>query len=381
MPQAESTEQPQPQPFEQTATTNNTLQCNSCGATLHFAPGTHHLQCSYCGSANEIADTDNSPIVSFDYHDFIANQHSETSAHMANVVSCKNCGATTTLPPEVISDNCAFCASPLVISEAENKSIPKPHYILPFLVPQPQALESFRIWLKKLWFAPSDLSKMVNNDARQFKGVYIPHWSYDAVTISDYIGSRGEYYYVTETYTENVDGEDVQRTREVRNTAWYPASGRVGLNFTDILISASNSLPQKVANRLEPWRLDSLVHYNEQYVSGFRSELFQIDAENGLEEAKQLMLPTIRKSVLEDIGGDEQQIQDISTTYNNLGLKYLLLPAWISAYKYDNKLYHFTVNACTGEVVGERPYSAAKIALAVLAGIILIIIIIMALKN
>lgn len=365
------------------ATLDTTLQCNSCGATLHYAPGTHHLLCTYCGAANEIADTDTSPIVSFDYQDFITNKllNGET-AQQAKIVSCKNCGASTTLPPEVNSDNCAFCASPLVISEAENRQIVKPHYILPFLVPQTQALESFRGWLKGLWFAPSDLSKMDSGgDARQLKGIYIPHWSYDTDTVSDYTGSRGEYYYVTETYTENVDGEDVVRTREVRQTAWYPASGTVASSFNDIMISASNSLPQKVANRLEPWRLQSLVHYNEQYVSGFRSELFQIDAEAGLETAKSRMDPPIRQTIIRDIGGDEQSIHGYETIYNNIALKYLLLPVWISAYKYNNKLYHFTVNACTGEVVGERPYSAAKITLAVIAGIALIIFIIMMLSN
>src|SRR5581483_7107038 len=100
---------------EQTVIQNTTLQCKSCGATLHFAPGTHQLQCSYCGASNDIADTDSSPIVSFDYEDFIANGNGGEASKMASVVSCKNCGASTPLPPEVNSDNCPFCASPLVL--------------------------------------------------------------------------------------------------------------------------------------------------------------------------------------------------------------------------------------------------------------------------
>lgn len=366
---------PQPQ-AQQSATLNTSLQCSNCGATLHFAPGTQQLQCTYCGTANEIAHTDNSAIVSFDYETFIAGNLSDENMQLARVVSCKNCGASTTLPPEINSDNCSFCASPLVLSEAEGKQLVKPHYILPFLVPQKQALQDFRTWLSHLWFAPSDLSEMVSGDARQFKGVYIPHWSYDADTLSDYVGERGDYYYVTETYTETIDGKEQVRTREVRHTAWSRASGTVDCTFTDILVSASRSLPQKVANRLEPWHLNALVHYNEQYVSGFRSELYQLDAENGLEEAKHRMEPVIRKAILSDIGGDEQVINGIDTAYNNLGLKYLLLPVWISAYKYNDKVYHFTVNACTGEVVGERPYSVVKIVLAVIAGLILLFLLI-----
>src|SRR6186713_1252909 len=120
---------------EQTATLNSKLQCSSCGATLHFAPGTHHLQCTYCNTVNEIAQTDNSPIISFDYHNFITGLQADENSQPAKVVACKNCGAATTLPPEVNSDNCAFCASPLVLSDARSQQLVRPHYVLPFLVP------------------------------------------------------------------------------------------------------------------------------------------------------------------------------------------------------------------------------------------------------
>ena len=44
-----------------------------------------------------------------------------------------------------------------------------------------------------------------------------------------------------------------------------------------------------------------------------------------------------------------------------------LLPIWISAYRYMNKVYRFYVNARTGEVHGARPYSYWKITFLVLA--------------
>jgi hypothetical protein len=45
------------------------------------------------------------------------------------------------------------------------------------------------------------------------------------------------------------------------------------------------------------------------------------------------------------------------------------LPVWLSAYRYHNKVYRFFVNARTGEVQGERPWSWVKIALAILAAL------------
>lgn len=50
--------------------------------------------------------------------------------------------------------------------------------------------------------------------------------------------------------------------------------------------------------------------------------------------------------------------------------KLLLLPLWIASYVFGGKTYQVLVTANTGEVVGDRPYSKVKIALAVVAGLV-----------
>jgi hypothetical protein len=52
----------------------------------------------------------------------------------------------------------------------------------------------------------------------------------------------------------------------------------------------------------------------------------------------------------------------------------VLLPIWLSSYRYANKTFRFIVNGQTGAVQGERPWSAWKIAGAVLAAIVLLIV-------
>jgi predicted nucleic acid binding AN1-type Zn finger protein len=300
-------------------------------------------------------------------HDLKGNNNTQTE----RLAQCNNCGATTTLAANISSDKCPFCASPLVIS-SENKTIAKPHYVLPFIVQKEVAQSNFTKWLKGLYFAPSDLLIKVQDEASSpLQGMYIPHWCYDTVTYTQYTGQRGEYYYVTVSYTE--DGK--RQTREERRTRWYPASGVVGKTFKDILISASNSLPQKTATTLEPWNLTKLVAYDERFLSGFRSETYRLEPEKAFDLAKQKMDPEIRNAICNDIGGDTQSINNYKVQYNDVGIKYILLPVWISAYRYNGKLFQFTVNACTGEVVGERPWSVFKIALATLAGIAIIALI------
>jgi hypothetical protein len=144
--------------------------------------------------------------------------------------------------------------------------------------------------------------------------------------------------------------------------------------FDDVLIEGSRSLNKEKLRALEPWDLGNVVAYDDQYLSGFRTENFQVDLPTAYQEGKARMQQEIAVAIRRDIGGDRQQINSVNTTYNNPTFKYILLPVWISAYKFKNKVYQFLINARTGEVQGERPYSALKIALAVIGGIILAIV-------
>ena len=177
-----------------------------------------------------------------------------------------------------------------------------------------------------------------------------------------------------------VDGltPGVQRqTRQVRKTRWRSVSGRVGNQFDDVLVMASQSLPRKYMEELEPWDLQNLTPYQEEFLSGFVAESYQVDLEQGFARAGELMAPTIHATIRHDIGGDHQRIHSVDTRYFNITFKHLLLPTWISAYQYQQKVFRFLVNARTGEVQGERPYSAIKITLFVLMILAIVLLVLM----
>ncbi len=52
--------------------------------------------------------------------------------------------------------------------------------------------------------------------------------------------------------------------------------------------------------------------------------------------------------------------------------KHILLPMWICSYRYRDKIYRFLVNARTGEVQGQRPWSWVKITFAAIAAAVLV---------
>ncbi|WP_338794145.1 hypothetical protein [Bernardetia sp. MNP-M8] len=344
-------------------TKSRNMTCHDCGANLVYAPGTTALKCNYCGAENEIVAEVETIIEEHDFYAALQQASSKTEMQTLQTVQCDNCGARTTLKPNVVSDECAFCGTPLVTSSPETVEVFQPKSLLPFDIDQKAAGKLFKDWVSSLWFAPNDLKKRAEL-TEKLKGMYIPYWTFDSETDSRYHGMRGDYYYTTESYTDS-DGN--HQTRQVRHTRWSPVSGRIDHFFDDTLVLASHSLPRNYVDKLEPWDLEKLAGYDERYLSGFQTETYQIDLKSGFEVAKGKMQEQIRNLVSRDIGGDEQRIEDIQIDYNDITFKHILLPLWISAYRYQDKVYRFLVNARTGEVQGERPYSVIKIALAVIA--------------
>jgi len=196
-------------------------------------------------------------------------------------------------------------------------------------------------------------------------GIYVPYWTYDADTKTSYRGQRGTAYYVT---IRGADG----KPRQERRIRWTSARGRVSRFFDDILVLASKSLPKSYTDALAPWDLGALAEYKPEFLSGFRAEGYTIELEDGMVEARQIIDAQIRRDIRRDIGGDAQKIDSMSTQVEDVTFKHVLLPIWIAAYKYRAKSYRFVVNAQTGKVQGERPYSWGKIALAVVGTIVLV---------
>jgi DNA-directed RNA polymerase subunit RPC12/RpoP len=362
--------------------------CQQCGARLEFAPGTDTLVCPYCGFANKVPGAPevrthtvpgtrlSRPVVDaadappeLDYQGTLRTLAGRADQVTAMTVRCGACGAQVTAPPGQAAFPCPFCGSSIV-AVAQASTLLKPGAVLPFKVPRDRAIDAFRGWLKSRWFAPSALKSEGRLDA-SVAGVYLPAWTYDAQTTTRYVGERGDAYYTTETYY--VNGRP--QTRTVRHVRWTPASGVVDVPFDDVLVLASRTLPVDEVERLEPWDLKSCVKYADEYLAGFRAEVYALGLEEGFGVAREKMQPAIVSAVENDIGGDEQRIHDLKTRYDAVTFKLVMLPVWLSAYRYNNTVYRFLVNARTGEVTGQRPYSPLKITLFVLMCLAIVAII------
>ncbi len=356
--------------MEQEASRLQEKKCSQCAATLRYQPGTMSLVCEYCSALNEIEKAE-TQVVESDFLSTLESLEADQPVQEKLLVHCDDCGANIQKAANVTSSDCPYCGNHLVATTQTKKQI-QPSYLLPFSIDQKAAFSEFKKWINSRWFAPNSLKRLAKIEGR-LRGQYVPYWTYDSNTSSDYTGMRGDYYYVTRTRTVVRDGKAKTETYQERRTRWTPASGRVSDNFDDVLVVASPALPSKYVDELEPWDLKDLVAYSDDFLAGFGSESYQTDVKDGFQTAKKKMASVIRSHIRSDIGGDTQRIHSVNTTYDDISFKHILLPMWLSVYRYKEKIYRILINARTGEVQGERPWSWVKITLASILGLLIFV--------
>ena len=351
------------------------FRCPGCGADLQFAPEGGCLTCPYCGRQERI-EPPAGAVEERSYEQYLQ-LHADrmgTLAEGALEVACETCGAAVTFTPPLVAGECDFCGSPIVAQPRSADPVLAPEAVLPFSVTRDAAAGSVRAWIASRWFAPNALQKFAAQES--IGGVYIPFWTYDAHAATRYEGERGEHYFTTEHYTErDAQGREVQRTRQVRHTRWHPASGTVERWFDDITVPATKSLPPARLTSLEPWDLGELTAYQPAYLSGYKAQRYQVGLAEGFKLAKRAAAPLIESDVRRDIGGDEQRVSGLATNYSAVTFKHLLLPVYVGAYRFREKVYQVVVNGRTGEVQGERPYSFWKIFLFVLCLVAVLLVV------
>ncbi len=236
-----------------------------------------------------------------------------------------------------------------------------PESLAAFQIDKAKAYQRFGEWLKRLWDRPNDLKRIAK--VQEMGGVYVPFWTFDAHVDSDWTAEAGYYYYETETYTTVENGETVTRTRQVQYTRWEPAWGHRHDFYDDMLICAGKGLPAELVAKFSTFNTQQLVPYAPQYLAGWKAEAYAIDLMAAHGTARNKMAEQQVSRCASDVPGDTHRGLNVNSRFYAETFKHILLPIWIAAYRYNNKVFRFLVNGQTGEVVGKAPWSVWKILL------------------
>ena len=341
--------------FDQMENTSQAIgyKCQGCGASAEFDPQTQSLKCAHCGCQTKIE---------FDTHvkerSFEEIFDCTSWSKGVKVIQCQNCGAKEVLSDNEISSSCPFCGSPSVLETHELAGI-KPDTAIPFKTSKQTASQNCLRWLKSRLFAPSQFKKDVT--IKSLKGCYLPTWTFDCNTDVFYSGRLGKRY--TETYV--VNGKTMTRTK----IRYFDVSGCLHKRYDDIYIKGSNVVDDKHLQRIQPFDMHDYVKYDDKLLAGFEANHYTIQPIDAWNQAQQMIKNACYHEVISRYSADEVVFLDFNMVHKQKSFKYLLLPVYISATNYKNKLYNQYVNGVTGKVSGNVPKSPLKIASAVLLGL------------
>lgn len=342
--------------------------CLSCGSDVVFHPGAQRLRCDHCGAEREVIVDEADEVEERDLASELARiaelrragRTADTGVDGLDEVRCDSCGATVVFEPQHGSKRCPFCDSPIQREAAHVAADRVPvDGVLPFGIDGAQATSLIDRWIRKLWFAPSAFTK--RGAKGTIEGIYLPYWTYDSHTFTRWAGRRGDHYWVTVGSGKN--------RRRVRRTRWRSVSGSFGRFFDDVLVVAAEGIDRSSSRALEPWPLDDCVPFSRGFLAGHLAQAYEVDLEPGFDIARGRMRSALEGDVRARIGGDVQRITSMDVRHDAVTYKHLLLPVHVFACRWKNRTYQVLVNAVTGEVRGQRPWSWLKIMLAVLAGL------------
>ena len=341
---------------EGTAKENETeiAKCPGCGAKMEFDPSKQKLLCPYCGTTSDIEDKSSSELNFLE----MVNTEQNNWGSETHVFRCNNCGAKEVLSKHEIAKECPFCGTTNIVVTEELSGL-KPNAIVPFQITKEKAVEIATKWARKKFFAPSAFKKSAHPE--KVKGTYSPAFTFDTQTRSSYYGRLGKYYY----RTVRRNGK-IERIREVR---YFHVTGNFDMFFDDILIQASNKIEQKDLDKMRPFDTNESKEYTTEYLHGYVAQSNDKNCEDCWQVAKGIAYSQIKRRILAKYTYDVVDYFNVTTNFDKITYKYVLLPVYVGGCSWKQKVYNFFVNGKNGKITGKTPVSWLKIAALVLLGI------------
>ena len=343
--------------------TETDRKCSACGGVMDFDPATAGLKCQYCGHTSELpsvgGEADRAEELDFASAEQTGN--CDWGAEKKTVI-CKSCGAESIYDALQVAHACPYCGSNQVM-EAKNQNTLAPGGVCPFRIDVKTAAVNFRSWLGRKIFCPGKAKRQAQHEA--FQGVYLPYWTFDTQTTSEYSGRYGH-----------------RRTRRTRNNKvetyieWHSTSGVHQEFINDQLVMGTERYDREILARIEPFNTEENVAYKPEYLAGFIAERYSIGLRDAWERAKGFIRNKLKRNIETAIrsrhGASTVEVHSFTTRHADIKYKYLMLPVWISSFRYKEKIYHFVVNGQTGRVGGRAPISPLRVAIAVVIALIVL---------
>ncbi len=361
------------------------LNCPACGAALIFDPETGKMKCESCNNLYESyqlqedikrqadrelkhsPDTDSTstqlsdasdsnkrqqkpvsfnPESSFDnpIYDHASDHNeqldnpdiSDDETMECSIYTCTACGAEIMVNDIEVSTFCSYCGQPtLIFSRVVNAK--KPRYIIPFSVTKERAAALIKETFANGELVPDDVKNIKMDRVR---GIYIPYWLYDI-------------HYEDRQLLQGTVGSG-------KNSQTFFYSRKAECNFEHLAMEASQRLNDVVSRKLNPYHAAYMKDFSVEYLSGFYSDMFDVDLDRLKGQAILRAQSTFDNEMKRSVAASKVQILKKKPSFEITHTDYALYPAWFFTFRSEGRPYTLLVNGQTEKVVGSVPYDKGK---------------------
>lgn len=338
--------------------------CPNCGANIAYDVAAGGVACEYCGYvATVAAERVGKSAEDFEFTLETLSQSKRGWGTRRQVLHCDSCGGELSLATGALTTTCPFCASNQVNVITSHEDTLRPRFLIPFKITPDETIPLGAAWLGKGWYHPNALA--ANAIIRRFVGVYVPFWTFNARVDSSWRAQVG--YQHTERHYNASQKRWETRTR----TVWRWENGRVQLNIDDLLVpgSAPHHLSLPILQGLYPFRMNDLVAYTPDFLAGWQAQAYETTLTEAWEIGKKTIREEAKKACYQKISSSQVRNFSMSADFSDESWRYILLPVYLAAYKYEGKVYQVMINGQTGSIAGNKPVAWWKVWSAIAASL------------
>jgi DNA-directed RNA polymerase subunit RPC12/RpoP len=337
------------QPFDEFT---EAVQLNVNAPVAAEAASKHMVNCPRCGAPNLVADGEDKLLscAFCGYHDTEQSASKRSNSLAAAMIKrrsqpvqwivgerwlkCNSCGAARTLTDRQLANHCPFCGSKQVVLQDALKSILQPDGIVPFAVPQRQALELIATELKRWYQRLANVFNTNRVERVEIEGVYLPFWVFDAlVMVQRSRLSNGQQWIKTE--------------QKALQTAYQVE--QIPTMKNNVFVCGVTSPARTLTSGLGKYQLSNVQDYAPKYLAQFSAEIYSIDFDRAAMDAHEQISQQIHTEYTHKQNGDAAVV--IAPMIQQMSFRLLLLPVWsATVFEKDGDVRPVLVNGQTGRV-------------------------------
>jgi predicted RNA-binding Zn-ribbon protein involved in translation (DUF1610 family) len=264
---------------------------------------------------------------------------------------CQGCGASMSYDASAQTLRCPFCGSEKLDEQKDAKTV-APNRVLPFDVKRDAAMNSLRAWLKKGFWRPGDLSDAAI--VTKMTPVFVPYWVFSA---------RVNAFWTA----------DSSQTPAGARGDWYPLSGTHQGEYRGLLVGASGALTPAETTAICPFDLNKSVSPDQVDLENVVFEQFRVQRKYARPLARQGFENLANQDCCKYVPGRCRNLK-VNAQLEGLTSEAVLLPVWIMAYRYQDRVFRFLLNGQTGKATGQAPTSWKKVLVAIGIAVLVVVI-------